>query len=141
MQIVGLGKACEITAQDLSAHMAHMRRLRDRFYEIVAQSGVSVRLNGHPFDRLPNTLSLSFKGLEADRILEKIGPKVAASAGAACHSDTVEISHVLRAMNVPEKWAKGTVRFSIGRMTTIEEIQKAGEVVIRAVKQMRQPDL
>jgi cysteine desulfurase len=87
--------------------------------------------------RLPNTLSLSFKGVEANRILEEIGLEVAASAGAACHSDTVEISHVLEAMGVPLEWAKGTLRFSIGRMTTAEEIDKAIEIVENAVKKSR----
>ncbi len=87
--------------------------------------------------RLPNTLSLSFKGVEANRILEEIGLEVAASAGAACHSDTVEISHVLEAMGVPLEWAKGTLRFSVGRMTTAEEIDKAIEIVTRAVKKLR----
>ncbi|MDP4978794.1 MAG: cysteine desulfurase NifS, partial [Desulfobacterales bacterium] len=82
-------------------------------------------------------LSLSFKGVEANRILEEIGLEVAASAGAACHSDTVEISHVLEAMKVPLEWAKGTLRFSVGRMTTTEEIDKAIEIVTRAVKKLR----
>ena len=137
MQIVGLGKACEIAAQELSSHMSYMRQLRDRFQAIVADSGVPARINGHLEKRLPNTLSLSFKGLAADRILGEIGRQVAASAGAACHSNTVEISHVLQAMNVPEKWAKGTVRFSLGRMTTRTEIDKAAQVVIQAIKKLQ----
>jgi len=62
---------------------------------------------------------------------------VAASAGAACHSDTVEISHVLRAMNIPLDWAKGTLRFSVGRMTTVEQIDKAVQVIVRAVKKLQ----
>jgi len=62
---------------------------------------------------------------------------VAASAGAACHSDTVEISHVLQAMNIPLDWAKGTLRFSVGRMTTVEQIDKAVQVVVHAVKKLQ----
>ncbi len=83
--------------------------------------------------RLPNTLSISFKGQEANRILEDIGLEVAASAGAACHSDSVEISHVLEAMGVPLEWAKGTLRFSVGRMTTEAEIDKTIRVVAEAL--------
>ena len=70
-----------------------------------------MRLNGHPDNRLPNTLSLSFKGLEANRILEEIGLEVAASAGAACHSDTVTLSHVLEAMQFPWNGPKGRYAF------------------------------
>ena len=137
LEIVGLGKACEIAARDLQRNIAHMQRLRDRLHKGLAVELTDVRLNGHSVKRLPNTLSLSFKGVEANRILEEIELKVAASAGAACHSDTVEISHVLEAMKVPLEWAKGTLRFSVGRMTTAEEIDKAIEIVTRAVKKLR----
>ncbi|MGB7918808.1 MAG: cysteine desulfurase family protein [Desulfobacterales bacterium] len=137
LEIVGLGKACEIAALDLQPNMAHMQRLRDRLYKGLTAELTGVRLNGHPVKRLPNTLSLSFKGMEANRILEEIGLEVAASAGAACHSDTVEISHVLEAMNVPLEWAKGTLRFSVGRMTTAKEIDQAIEIVAGAVKKLR----
>ena len=62
---------------------------------------------------------------------------MAASAGAACHSDTVVISHVLQAMNIPSDWAKGTLRFSVGRMTTVEQIDKAVQVIVHAVKKLQ----
>ena len=96
-----------------------------------------MRLNGHPENRLPNTLNLSFKGLEANRILEEIGLEVAASAGAACHADTVTLSHVLEAMRLPVEWAKGTLRFSTGRMTTADQIDRTIAVVVEAVKRLR----
>ena len=114
-----------------------MKRLRDRLNEGLARDLEEIRLNGHPDKRLPNTLSMSFKELEANRILEEIGLKVAASAGAACHSDRVVLSHVLEALNVPLEWAKGTIRFSVGKMTTIEEIDEAVKVVTGAVKKLR----
>jgi cysteine desulfurase len=98
--------------------------------------GDIIRLNGHPETRLPNTLSLCFKGLEANRILEEIGLEVAASAGAACHSDTIELSHVLEAMHVPVEWAKGTLRFTTGRITSEEEIRKAVNVIAPAVRRL-----
>jgi cysteine desulfurase len=133
LEIVGLGKACEIAERDLKKNMDHMRALRDRLREGLLSRNLDVRLNGHPELRLPNTLSLSFKGQEANRILEDIGHEVAASAGAACHSDSVKISHVLEAMDVPLEWAKGTVRFSVGRMTTGKDIDRTIEVVAEAV--------
>ncbi len=138
LEIVGLGKACEIAARDLQQNRAHMQRLRDRLHEGLSAKLTDIRLNGHPVKRLPNTLNLSIKGVEANRVLEEIGLEVAASAGAACHSDTIDISHVLEAMNVPREWAKGTLRFSVGRMNTAEEIDRAIEIVARAVKKLRQ---
>jgi len=101
LEIVGLGKACEIARENLEQHMTHMKTMRDRLHKGLRESLGEIRLNGHPEKRLPNTLSLSFQNLEANRILEEIGLEVAASAGAACHAGTVELSHVLKAMNVP----------------------------------------
>jgi cysteine desulfurase len=135
--IVGLGKACEIAARDLKKSMENMKLLRDRLHDGLFCKLEQIKPNGHPDKQLPNTLSVSFKGLEANRILEEIGLEVAASAGAACHSDTVEISHVLQAMNIPLDWAKGTLRFSVGRMTTVEQIDKAVQVIVHAVKKLQ----
>lgn len=137
MQIVGLGKACELATANMQKGMAQMRMLRDRLYDTLLRSSAAIRLNGHREKTLPNTLSVSFKNLEADKILKELGDEVAVSAGAACHSGTVDISHVLTAMHVDEKWAKGTLRFSVGRMTTIEQVDKAAELVIAAVKRIR----
>lgn len=135
LEIVGLGMACEIAARNLASHAEKIKKLRERLHGGLKNSlGGMIRLNGHPEKRLPNTLSLSFKNIEATRLLEEIGLEVAVSAGAACHSGRVEISHVLKAMQVPEEWAKGTVRFSLGRMTTAEEIDRTVEVVVRAVR-------
>jgi len=135
--IVGLGKACEIAGRDMDKNMAHMKRLRDRLYQGILSGLDRVRLNGHETLRVPNTLSLSFHGLEANRILEAIGLEVAAAAGAACHAGSVAVSHVLSEMNVPLDWAKGSIRFSVGRMTTDPEIDKTIQVVVEAVKSLR----
>ncbi len=137
MAIVGLGKACEMADHSLDDAGRHLKAMRDRLHTGLADGLTELRLNGHPEHRLPNTLSISFKGLAANRILEEIGLEVAASAGAACHSDTVTLSHVLEAMRVPVEWAKGTVRFSTGRMTTSEQIDRAITVVAMAVKRLR----
>ena len=134
LEIAGLGKACEIARRDLVKNGDHMQAMRDRLYEGLKKKCEPVRLNGHPHQRLPNTLSLSFHNREANRILEHIGHEIAASAGAACHSDTVEVSHVLEAMNVPLDWAKGTLRLTTGRHTTADEIDRAIQVISDAVK-------
>lgn len=134
--IVGLGKACEIAGQGLTASTDHMRRMRDRLEDGLAAAIRDIRFHGHRQKRLPNTASVSFLGLEANRLLEEIGLDVAASAGAACHADQVKISHVLEAMRIPEPWAKGTIRFTTGRMTTEAEIDRALEVIIAAVKRL-----
>jgi len=114
--------------------MDHMQAMRNRLYDGIKTECHQVRLNGHPEKRLPNTLSISFHNFEANRILEKIGLEVVASAGAACHSDTIEISHVLKAMNVPLDWAKGTLRLTTGRHTTADDIDRAVQVISEAVK-------
>jgi cysteine desulfurase len=137
LEIVGLGKACEIAQRDLENNMARMKFLRDRLHEGLLARIFDIRLNGHLEHRLPNTLNISLKGLEANRILEEIGLEVAASAGAACHSDSVQISHVLEAMGIPLEWAKGTIRFSVGRMTTEKEIDKTIRVVADAVNKLK----
>jgi cysteine desulfurase len=137
LEIVGLGAACEIAERDLAKNMKHMQAMRDRLYEGLKNSCDQVKLNGHAQQRLPNTLSISFLGLEANRILDAIGSEVAASAGAACHSDTVQISGVLKAMKVPLKWAIGTLRLTTGRMTTTGDIDRATQVICGAVQTMK----
>jgi cysteine desulfurase len=137
LESVGLGMACEIAGRDLEKNMIHMRRMHDRLFEGIKKECDQVKLNGHPQKRLPNTLSISFLGLEANRILDAIGNEVAASAGAACHSDTVQISDVLKAINVPLEWAKGTLRLTTGRMTTAADIDKAVQVICEAVKNLK----
>lgn len=136
MEIVGLGMACEIAGRDIEGTMTRMSALRNRLHDGLMKNLEHVRLNGHEDLRLPNTLNISFKGLDANRVLEEIGLKIAVSAGAACHSDTIEVSHVLKAMNIPEEWARGTLRFSLGRMTTKEEVDTAVSVVTEAVNKL-----
>jgi len=138
LEISGLGKACEIAKRDMDQNIAHMQSMRDMLYQGLKKAIRDIRLNGHPRHRLPNTLSVSFRGLEANRILEQTGLEVAASPGAACHSDTVDISHVLKAMNIPMEWAKGTVRFSNGKMTTEEEIRTAIQVIVKAIASLEE---
>ncbi len=135
IEMVGLGAACQLIHRNLPEYANHMRVMRDRLEGSLLTSGVDVRLNGHPDRRLPNTSSASFLGLEADRILANL-PTVAASAGAACHSDQVELSHVLTAMRVPLEYAMGTIRFSMGRFTTAAEVDLAAAEVIQVVNNL-----
>ncbi len=137
MGIVGLGRACELAAGRLDAGATHCRILRDRLWERLSASGMDLRRNGSVTDGLPNTLSVSFGGVEASTLLAEIGDQVAASPGAACHGAEVTISAVLEAMKVPAVYAAGTVRFSVGRTTTAEEIDAAAGIVAGAIRRHR----
>lgn len=137
LEIVGLGAACEIAAANLGTNASHMRQMRDAFEHGIRERVGEVRINGSLDHRLPNTSSLSFRGLTADELIREIEEHVALSAGAACHSGEVRVSAVIKALRVPEEWAKGTVRISTGRMTNIEEINLAIEVVAAAVTRIR----
>jgi cysteine desulfurase len=132
-----LGKACDIAARGLEGHYHHMRALRDRLHQGLANGLAGVELNGHPAQRLPNTLSVSFPGVDANRLLAALDDTIAASAGAACHADSIAVSHVLQAMQVPEDRARGTIRFSVGRTTTEEDIAAALPAIVAAVNRLR----
>ncbi len=132
IEMAGLGRACELIERNIPAYSAHMAAMRDRLEQGLLDSAMDARINGHPQKRLPNTCSISFRGVEADRVLASL-PTVAASAGAACHSDRVEVSHVLAAMNVPEEYAMGTLRLTVGRFTTEEEIDQAAAEILEVV--------
>jgi len=132
--IVGLGQACAIAQRDLHKNVQHYQKMRDYLHNKLLTAFPELKLNGHPQKRLSNTLNLSFKNIAASTLLEVIKEQVAASAGAACHSDRVEVSRVLKAMKVPLEYAKGTVRFSTGRENTSDEIDRAVEIIIDAMK-------
>lgn len=136
LEIVGLGKACEIAGRDLNRNMKHMKELRDQLHDGITASVDDVKLNGHPDWRLPNTLSLSFRNVDANTLLSEL-TGMAASAGAACHSGEVEMSRVLSAMKLPGEWAMGTIRFSTGRFLTKVEVDQAIEMVSGAVGRLR----
>jgi cysteine desulfurase len=131
---VGLGKACEL-AQNLAA-MDLVRSLRDRFWQALQQRfGNRVVLNGHPTHRLPNTLNVSFVGQAGAEILGRLDG-IAASTGSACHSGRIEISPVLQAMGVSPESGLGAIRFSLGRSTTIGEVDAAVEQLADALPVM-----
>jgi len=136
LEIAGLGKACELAMARLEEDMAHSAALRDRLEHRLTEGVQECRVNGHSTDRLPNTLSISFRGVEANTLLSEL-TGVAASAGAACHTDRVDVSSVLEAMRVPVEYAMGTVRFSTGRMTSTGEIDQAADEILEAVRTLQ----
>ena len=140
LEIAGLGKACGLIGENLDQYAIHMREMRNEFEKVILNRFPWVRINGHPEQRLPNTSSISFKGLEANTILSEL-QTVAASAGAACHADQVDVSHVLEAMHVPAEYAMGTIRFSVGRFTTREEISKAEDEIARVVERLQPSEI
>jgi cysteine desulfurase NifS/selenium donor protein len=139
LEIVGLGRACELVSKHLDQRAEHMLKLRDRLHEGITARIRDVRLNGHPEQRLPNTLSLSFRGIEANAILSEL-TEVAASAGAACHADEVTMSPTLEAMKVPVEYAMGTIRFSTGALLTEAEVDRAIEAIVAVVQRLRPED-
>ena len=122
--IVGLGEACRLIRDHLSEYIDNMQTMRDLLEVGLTGDNIDSRINGHPILRLPNTLSIGFKGVAADQLLLDLD-SVASSAGAACHTDNVEISQVLEAMKVPLEYAAGTIRLSVGRYTTQQEVSHA----------------
>ena len=135
LEIVGLGKACELVSLHLGEYMNHFRSIRDRFEQKTLSEIPLARINGDCANRLPNTSSMSFRNIQADRILNELS-YVAASAGAACHTEKISISHVLEAMHIPEEYAMGTIRFSMGRLTTVEDVDLAAKEVIKVIRHL-----
>jgi cysteine desulfurase NifS/selenium donor protein len=135
LEIVGLGAACELAASGLEDFASNMSRCRNRFQSLLERRYPDAKINGHLTDRLPNTLSVSFPGIEANIIIsEAVG--IAVSAGAACHSGSVTMSHVLKAMGIPESIAVGTIRITTGRDTTDDEIDAAFEQLSNVVDRL-----
>mmetsp|Transcript_67822 Transcript_67822/g.60956 ORF Transcript_67822/g.60956 Transcript_67822/m.60956 type:complete len:419 (-) Transcript_67822:29-1285(-) len=139
---VGLGRAAEqsITALKFD-HMATIRYLRDLLYEEIMSNiphkyHNKIRLNGHPYIKLPNTLSISFGFLKNIQITKKIFKYVACSTGAACHSGDVKLSYVLEACGVSINYGMGTLRLSIGRYTTEKDIMLAAKIIASAVTEL-----
>lgn len=131
LEIVGLGAACNAAQSWLADN--NLIELRDYFWqELQSRFGETVVLNGHPENRLPNTVNVSFRGYAAEELLGKL-PNVAASTGSACHAGSTHISPVLKAMSVSEETGRGAIRFSLGRGTTREEVDTVIETLAALV--------
>src|SRR5262245_24256211 len=136
--IVGLGKAVEIRARDMAEEARRVTALRDRLWEGIQTRVPEVRLNGHPTERLPGTANISYRGVEAESVVLGLDLKgIGVSAGSACTSGNVEPSYVLLAMGQPVPWALGAVRHSLGRSTTVEDIDYVIESAEPVVRKLR----
>lgn len=134
--IVGLGEACRLAGEMLTDEGARLCALRDRLYAgLLARVG-GVRLNGPAQARLPNTLNVSFEGIEGNALLAAT-PEIAASTGSACHAGHSEPSPVLLALGVPSELALGAVRLTLGRWTTAEEVERIIESLAAGVEAVR----
>ena len=136
--IVGLGKAVEIRSRDMAVEGVRLTALRDRLWEGVRAGVAEVRLNGHPTERLPGTCNVCFRNIESESIVLGLDLKgIGVSAGSACTSGNVEPSYVLVAMGLPLDWAMGSVRCSLGRGTTAEDIEYVIESVVPLVAKLK----
>ncbi len=135
-QIVGMGEAYRLAREGMHADSAHVRVLRDRLLSRL-QTIPQIRVNGHMEQRVPHNLNVSFEFVEGESLLMGI-KDVAVSSGSACTSASLEPSYVLRALGLSDEVAHSSIRFSIGRFTTAEEIDAAAERVATAVARLRE---
>ncbi|MGM0409073.1 MAG: selenide, water dikinase SelD, partial [Bacteroidota bacterium] len=141
LEIVGLGKACEIAQRYMYRNITHMQTMRNLLYQNLKKEITDLKLNGHPENRLANTLNVSFPNIEANILLNEIEAHgIAASAGAACHTDDIDVSPVLTAIKLRTDFAMGTIRFSVGKNTTEDEINRASKIIIETAKKLQSSD-
>ena len=123
--IVGMATALELAYAELDSRVAHVSRLRDRLIDGVQARIDGVRLTGHPTQRMPNNASFTIWGADGESLLLNLDQAgIAASSGAACTSGTLEISHVLRALRLPEEEARGSLRLTTGVRSTDEDVDQ-----------------
>ncbi len=135
--VVGLGAAAELCRAEMADDAARLTALRDRLHDGLTNRLDYVEFNGHPTERLPNTVNLSFAYVEGESLMLK-ATGVAVSSASACTSASLEPSFVLKAIGVPDELAHGSIRFSLGRFTTEEEVDYAVEQVAKAVEELRE---
>src|SRR5262252_2762735 len=136
--LVGFGKAVEIRGREMANESVRLAGLRDRLWEGISSQFDEVRLNGHPTLRLPGTCNMCFRNIESESIVLGLDLKgIATSAGSACTSGSVEPSYVLVAMGLPLDWAMGSVRCSLGRGTTAEDIDYVIEAAVPLIRKLR----
>ncbi|BAZ95187.1 cysteine desulfurase [Thiohalobacter thiocyanaticus] len=130
--IVALGAAARLAATSLVAEAERLQGLRDRLHARLQAAIAGLRLNGHPDQRLPNTLNLSFPDVTGRALLDAVADSIAASVGSACHEDSATVSGVLAAMGLSPARARGAVRLSVGRFTANGDIDRAADVLRQA---------
>jgi len=134
--IVGLGVASEIARRDMATWTARVRQLRDELWRLLREQVPALALNGHVQERLPNTLNVRFPGVSGTALLAA-APEIAASTGSACHDGQESASAVILAMGIPAAEAVGSVRLTLGRATTDEDIARAADALARAWQSIR----
>lgn len=131
--IVGLGKAAELAQEELTTSQQRLGLLRDRLHDLLLEGLPGrVYLNGHPTERLPNTLNVSIAGVSGEQVLTAL-PEIASSTGSACHEGKTEPSSVLLAMGIKPELALGALRLTLGRWSTLAEVEGAAALIIRTV--------
>ncbi len=136
--IVGLGKAAELAKKEIVEEAAYLKGLRDYLYKGISGAIPHTKLNGHPEKRLPNTLNVSFQYLEGESIILSLDMEgVSVSTGSACTSGSLEPSHVLTAMGVEPVDSQGSIRFSLGRDNTKEDMDYCLKVLPPIIKRLR----
>ncbi len=136
--IVGLGKAAERSGQCLGDEQERVGAMRDRFERAIMAGVSAASVNGAGANRLCNTSSISFEGIESQAALMLLDRQgICCSAGSACKSGSQEASHVLRAMNVPEERARGSLRFSFARFNSEEDVRQAIKIVPEVIGKLR----
>lgn len=135
--IVGFGKACELAVAEMDKESARVRKLRDKLKAGLEKELDQIYVNGHPTERLPNNLNISFAYIDGQSLLTSLGETVAVSAGSACISGTPGPSFVLKAIGIREDLAHTAVRFGLGRFNTEEEVDRVIDVVVKTVKKLR----
>lgn len=136
--IVALGKACELAAARMDADSMKLVALREKLEDGIKNRIAGVFINGHAESRLPNTVNFSFAGLQADSILMNLDLEgISASSGSACSSGTLKVSPVLAAMGIPADLARGSVRFSLGRQNTEEDVDHLLSVLPGIVERLK----
>jgi cysteine desulfurase len=137
--IVGLATALELACAELAARVAHVSRLRDRLIAEVPALVPGARLTGHPAQRMPNSASFVIPDADGESLLLNLDQeRIYASSGSACTSGSLEISHVLRAIRLPEAEARGSLRLSTGVMTVDAEIDRLLAVLPDVVARVRE---
>ncbi|MCP4711661.1 MAG: cysteine desulfurase, partial [Planctomycetes bacterium] len=134
--IAGLGAACRICRENMPEESRRLKKLTDKLYHGITSRLDQVALNGHPTDKLPNILNLSFAGVEGEGLALAMRD-LAVSTGSACNSASMEPSHVLWALNLSNELSQGSIRFSLGRLNTDQEIDFAVNCIVEAVQKLR----
>jgi cysteine desulfurase len=136
MLAVGLGKACSMALDRMPGKTGPITHLRDRLYQLLSEGIPGLVLNGHPSERLPNTLNVSLPNINGGTVLDAV-PEICASTGAACHDRSVSLSHVLAAMGISKEIGRGAIRLTLGRENTETEIETAARMIVSAYCQLK----